>query len=334
MIGPRRKAPPTHRPDGFEPEYDAYEPRFRQLDDLVMVIFGIEARAGDASPVRSRLLQALRHEGSPRLLERGQVKDGFGPKSEVWFAYWPSKNDYENWCKTSGIEDLFADEMLLSGDIGLWREYCYVSLDHNETSYSREENVTGLANFCDSIEVTPHHGYWGSARDRMVAAADEELAATGQHMSGTPQQTWGKRIQVVAQKNTCLIKTTQDFSLANSDQLAIYHDNVEPALHAGLNYLRDNAKEAGCIGMRFVEEASSGEEAARTIGIGYFTSLGTLENWTHNHPTHGKIMQEFVSMVERFNGQPGLHLWHEISVFDAGRLTGDYVNCSPDGTLM
>ncbi len=333
-IGPRRKAPPVHRPDGFETQYDAYEPRFKQLDDLVMVIFGVEIRSGEGLAIEARLLQALKHDGGPGLLEHGQVKTGFGPHSKIWFAYWLSQEEYENWCAHSGIEDLFSDDALLDGDIGLWREYCHVSLDHNETSYSREENVTGLANFCDNIEVTPHHGYWGSARDRMVATADDDLDATGKYRSVDIQKTLGKRVQITAPKNTCLIKTTQDLSLANDAQLAIYHETVEPALHAGLNYLRANGEVSGCLGMRFMQELPSSGEAMRTIGIGYFTSLGTLENWTHHHPTHEKIMQVFTEMVGQFNGQPGLHLWHEISVFDAGRLTGDYVNCSADGTLM
>ena len=333
-LGPRRTAPPLHRPDGFEAPYDAYEPRFKQLDDLVMVIFGIEIRSGDGREMEARFLQTLQHKGGPHLLEHGQVKDGFGPNSKVWFAYWRSQEDYANWCAVSGVEALFADEALLVGDIGLWREYCYISLDHNETSYSREENITGLGNFCDNIEVTPHHGYWGSARDRMVATVNDDLDAQGQFTSSAPQNTLGKRIRITAPKNTCLIKTTQDLSLTNNEQLAIYRDNVEPALHAGLNYLRGNGQEAGCIGMRFVQEAPISESKARTIGVGYFTSLGTLENWTHHHPTHEKIMQVFMAMVGQFEGQPGLHLWHEISVFDTGRLTGDYVNCTPDGTLM
>ncbi len=333
-IGPRRKAPAVHRPDGFEIQYDAYEPRFKQLDDFVMVIFGVEIRSGDGQTIQARLLQELSHDLGPVLLEHGQVKAGFGPNSKVWFAYWVSQAGYENWCAQSGIEDLFADETLLGGDIGLWREYCHVSLDYNETSYSREDDVSGLANFCDEIEVTPHHGYWGSARDRMVATAHDDLNAVGTCKSVSPQNTLGKRIKMTAPKNTCLIKTTQDLSLANGEQLAIYHGTVEPALHEGLNYLRGNAQEAGCIGMRFVQEPTISGKPARTIGIGYFTSLGTLENWTHHHPTHEKIMQVFMAMVEQFEGQPGLHLWHEISVFDSGRLTGDYVNCSPDGTLM
>ena len=87
--------------------------------------------------------------------------------------------------------------------------------------------------------------------------------------------------------------------------------------------------------MRLVDEIdSNGSDVGRTCGIGYFNSLSDLEHWTHNHPTHGAIMESFIGMVQRFEGQPGLHLWHEISVFPSGSLKAEYINCTGDGGLL
>ncbi len=335
IIGPRRTATPINMPDGFEAPYDAFEPRFKLLNDLVLVIFGIENRGGIIDGLRNALLTELRHDNGPAVLEHAEVVEGFGPRSHIWFAYWKTQDEYERWCQNSKIEELFEDPAYLEGDLGIWREYCRISLDHNETSFSREENLTGLANFSDALEVTAIHAYWGSMRDRIAAAADDDLPAKTVRKTILPKDTLGKRIQIQAPKNVCLIKTTQDFSLINEAQQDIYRNSVEPALHAGLSYLRDHGEETGCVGMRFVEErTASGGAGYRTVGIGYFASMGHLEEWTHNSDTHNAIMAQFMAMVEQFQGNPGLNLWHEVTVFPAGWLTGDYVNCSPDGTLM
>jgi len=334
-IGPRRSVPPVNMPDGFEPPYDAFEPRFKTLNDVVLVIFGIEIRNGNANALKNKLIAELNQEGGPSILEHAKIVKNFGPNGLVWFAYWKTQDGYEDWLRSSNIDALFEDLALLQGDIGLWREYCRISLDHNETSFSRKDDLTGLTNFCDSLEVTPTHAYWGSMRDRIVAAAEDDLSAQSRRKTLSPEATLGKHIKVQGPKNACLIKTTQDFSLINEAQQAIYTTNVEPALHAGLNFLRDNAETTGCIGMRFVEEkTASGEPGYRTVGIGYFTSLGHLEKWTHNSETHNAIMAQFMGMVEQFQGDAGLNLWHEVTVFPSGWLTGEYVNCSPDGTLM
>ena len=332
-IGPRRTAPPVARPDGFEAPYDAFEPRFLDHDEIVLVIFGIETRSGDGSKLKSRLLDELQRVDGPAILEHGAIVDGFGPKSEVWFGYWKTQEQYEIWLGESQIESLFADDTLLGGDIGLWREYCLISLDYNETSYSRSDNISGLGNFSDAMEVTPHHAYWGSARDRIVAAAEDDLA--GPALENRAADGFGRRVQLVAPANACLIKTSQDLSQATPEQFAIYRQEVEPALHAGLRDIRENPVETGSYGMRFIEEVGGNStNQPRTIGLGYFASLADLEQWTHHSPTHGAIMAKFGAMVEQFQGQPGVHLWHEVTVFPKGSLCGDYVNCSGDGTLM
>jgi hypothetical protein len=334
-LGPRRKEGPVNKPDGFKADYDAFEPRFKVLNDLVLVIFGIETHSGNSSALRDKLVKEFSKDYGPEVLEHAAIKKGFGPNSQVWFAYWKTQETYESWLESSSIEQLFGDPDLLAGDVGLWREYCRISLDHNETSYSRTTALTGIANLSDALEVTPHHGYWGSARDRMVAAAAGALGSRGKYNKFGPKESLGKRITVEAPHNTCLIKTTQDLSLANAEQQEIYYGNVEPALHAGLNFLRSNPLETGCIGMRFVEEVERDKNhAGRTVGIGYFQSLASLEEWTHDSETHSEIMNQFMAMVQQFEGQPGLSLWHEVTVFPTGWLKGDYVNCSPDGTLM
>jgi hypothetical protein len=332
----RRTAPPVHRPDGFQVAYDSFEPRFGPGKDHVMFAqFGIENRGGDASAVRARLVAGFAGTDAPDIVEHGHVREGFGPNAEMWFAYWRSRDAYDCWLSRADVAGLWNDDVLLAGPIGFWREAGVISLDHNETSSSRGDDLSGLVHLSDGVAVTDIHGYWGSARDRIVAAADDPLDPPYEQQSGLSSPTEGTRVRITAPANTCFIRTSQDIASASEEQAHVYKDDVEPVFHAAMQFLRANGPETGCIGMRFVEECDdAGQPKKRTCGIGFFDSLGALEQWTHSHPTHVAIMGSFMGMVQRFNGAPGLHLWHEVTVFPANSLIGDYINCSRGGGLM
>lgn len=334
-LGPRRVAPPVSRPDGFEPQYVAWEPRFAaDVQGVFLCMFGVEQRGADTGRVRERLVTSFAAAGGPEILETGTVRTGYGHPGQIWFAYWRTQADYERWSAQPDVKAFWSDDRLLTGDVGVWREECWISLDHNETSYSRDADLTGLGHFSDGLAETHVHGYWGSARDRIVAAAASDLAGTATPSAG-PKSGIGRRVLVDAPENICLIRTSQDLRLASPEQLSVYHGEVAPAMFAGLDHLRSDGRAEGCIGMRLVDEVGTTEESlGRTCGIGFFRSLADLERWTHSHPTHNAIMASFIGMVQRFEGQPGLHLWHEISVFPSGTLCGEYLNCADDGGLL
>lgn len=336
-LGPRRTAPPVAKPDGFSAPYDAFEPRFADHQGVTMLILGLEVRHGAGLPdaLVNRLANCIARHPAPDILEYGTTTGEVGPDARMYFLYWKNHADYRNWETASRILDLFADEDLLKGNVGLWRELAYISLDHNETSGSRPEPLTGLTNFADERATTPHHGYWGSARDRIVAAAQDDLGSDAPVEVQSSGWGLGRRVSVEAPENTCLIRSSQDLSEASAPQAAMYRESVKPALMGGLHYLEANGAESGCAGVRFVrEDTSASDGAERTCVTGFFRSFADLENWTRDHPTHHAIMGSFLSMVEAWQGQPGLHLWHEITIFPAGTLFGDYVNCSVGGTLM
>jgi hypothetical protein len=334
-LPPRRTAPPVSRPEGFEVAYDSFEPRFGPANNHVMFAqFGLENRGGDASEIRGRLVACFSGHAAPEVVEHGRVREGFGPKAEMWFAYWRSQDSYRAWAARDDVTALWNDDSLLTGPIGVWREAGIISLDHNETSSSRGDDLSGLVHLSDGVAVTQVHGYWGSARDRMVAAAGDPLDPESPGSVSGQKPELGKRITITAPANACFIRTSQDVASASREQADFYSTEVEPVFHAAMQFLRANGPETGCIGMRFVEECdTAGIPKGRTCGLGFFDSLGALERWTHSHPTHVAIMGSFMGMVQRFQGSPGLHLWHEVTVFPAHSLIGDYVNCSADGGL-
>jgi hypothetical protein len=334
-LPPRRSAPPVKKPEGFEPEYVAWEPRFASnIEGVFLAMIGIEERGPDVHGVKARVIDAFGVAGGPDILESGTTREGFGQPGQTWFAYWRNRESYQQWLLQPAVAALWNDDGLLAGDVGLWREECWISLDHNETSYSRDADLTGLGLLSDGLAETHVHGYWGSARDRIAVAADGSLAGS-QAYYAVQKSGVGKRVKVTGPTNACLIRTSQDLNLATPEQLQVYHEQVAPTLFAGLEFLRTGGRSEGCIGMRLVDEIEAdGGNLGRTCGIGLFNSLADLEHWTHDHPTHGAIMEAFIGMVQRFAGQPGLHLWHEITVFPAGTLHAEYINCSDDGGLL
>lgn len=334
-LPPRRRAPPRHQPPGHSVAYDAFEPRFHaSRPDPLLLVIGLEHRGGDAGGVRERLLAALGAADGPDVLEHGAVRPGLGGPAEVWFAYWCAPDAYARWTATSGIDELFGDRSLLVGGVGLFRERCFLSLDHNETSGSRPTRLSGLATLGDGMATTDLHGYWGSARDRIVAAAEDDLAAPSSPVPSGAHSGLRRRLKLQAPPNACLIRTSQDLADANPEQRAWYRAEVEPALLEGLRHLQAEPEASGCFGVRFIDERDvAGRRLDRTCALAYFRSLDALEAWTHRHPTHDRIMGAFLEMVGRFSGEPGLHLWHEVTVLPAGALAAEYVNCAMDGGL-
>jgi len=334
-IGPRRSAPPKNMPEGFVAPYDAFEPRFIEGNHVAFEIIGVQAHKSetDVREVIARIDSCLAESDGPNRIEYGQTLRG--KACEVRFCYWQDPAQHRAWAKQSKLEEVLGDEAYLSSPFGLWRESCLISLDHNETSYSRRDDLTGFGHFADALEVTPVHAYWGSARDRVVAAADDDLNATAKVQAVADDYGLGRRVTVTAPANSCLIRSTQDLTVANDAQLRTYTIDVRQTLIDGIAYLENNRIESGCAGIRYYgEENSSGDRTMRTSITGFFDSLASLEKWTHTHSTHNAIMAAFMTMVEQYQGEPGLHLWHEITVFPDGTLFGDYVNCSAEGTLM
>jgi hypothetical protein len=63
--------------------------------------------------------------------------------------------------------------------------------------------------------------------------------------------------------------------------------------------------------------------------LAWFRSLADLERWTHSHPTHQAILNEFFALVEQGGGQIELALWHEVFTLPTGTPRLEYRDCHP-----
>jgi len=184
------------------------------------------------------------------------------------------------------------------------------------------------------IGPVAEHGYWGGARDRIPVSADDELSAAAR-LARTPCESFGRRLHIAPHANLCIIRSGQDLSDCTGRELQDYQRRVYPALLQGMEYLRDHPAETGCYSCRFMAELDAAKPTSRTFGLATFVSLGHLERWAAEHPSHLAIFQSFLELAQELGAAMRLRLWHEVYVLRGG---GDdwfeYVNCHPDTGLL
>ena len=82
------------------------------------------------------------------------------------------------------------------------------------------------------------------------------------------------------------------------------------------------------------ETDAQGMPLKRSFGLGYFLTLGHLEQWAASHPTHLAIFARFIAMLRQYKFKVGLRLWHEVSVLPQGDQIFEYINCNPATGLL
>jgi aldoxime dehydratase len=97
------------------------------------------------------------------------------------------------------------------------------------------------------------HGYWGGMRDRIPLSQTDAIARAGESIV----ERGGGRVRVRPGRGICLIRSGQDWTDTDSDERAMYLDEVEPVLRAGMDSLRDEGDAVGCYCNRYLTGAGS-----------------------------------------------------------------------------
>lgn len=335
LQGPARTCP-MRMPEGWNAPYPAWSARHAAgTTEVVMAYFGVQA--ADDRAWLGALHRRFAGPGGPARVELGRHVDRAGVPTLLTAAYWTSAAAYEHWRHASGFEAWWADPERLRGPHGLYREVLTVPLERLETLFSTQVPA-GVAATAPALEgPVNEHAYWGGARDRIPISAVNALASPfGQTLPRLgPADTRGRRLRVRVPENLAVIHSAQDWSQCAGDERARYTGEVHPTLVEGMTFLRDHPLEVGCCDMRMVDELDSrGQAVPRSYGFGYFLSLEHLERWAESHPTHLKIFGTFLTMVEAFQGQLDLRLWHEVSVLPGAGQVFEYLNCHPQTGLL
>jgi aldoxime dehydratase len=322
-LDPAMEPRPRNMPAGHWPDFTTYFLRYPIGMRQVMRV-AIGASGPGAGEFVERAIGSMEGADAPLTLERGRVMVPAEPGTQILFAYWEDLAAHGRWAH--GAEGLFAGD-----GPPRWCETALLPLTHTEAHFSQQTRETGLGRVSGSEHAfCPIVGYWGSGRDRIPAAADDALDP-GPAGSGTISRA-GDVVTMVAPANLCTIRTSQDWQGAPADHLAWYQEEVEPVLRAGVEHLHANPVDSGCLSVRYIRETDlAGEDLERTCVLAEFGSLGHLESWAQDHPTHHAIFEVAMKMVRRFGEELGIRLFHEVSVLPAGQFRARYVDCGVAG---
>ncbi|MCZ4275680.1 aliphatic aldoxime dehydratase [Rhodococcoides yunnanense] len=327
-------------PDSYQPPFPMFVGRAdKEIEQITMGYLGVQSK-GDEQ--RAHALTAVGHivasldaPDGPEHHDLTHHVDNEGYDNYIVVGYWRDSSTFTTWLRSPDVENWWDSEERLSESIGYFREVVAPRVDQFETLYAFKDQLPGVGALMDSTSGDINeHGYWGSMRERFPLAQTEWMqpgsADTLQIISGDPEA--GGRVVVAGHDNIALIRSGQDWREAGPAERDLYLGEIQPTLHAGMDFLRDNGSEVGCYSNRLVRNIElDGMPLDETYNIGHWHSLEKLERWAESHPTHLRIFTTFFKVVAELEK---LRLYHEVSVSDQANQLFEYINCHPATGMM
>ncbi len=303
-------------------------------ENLVCGLFAIQGQ--HSAPLDDWAKKAFTGEFSPKLLEQGMFTDKAGITNYLYIAYWFA-SDYKTWWQQSAANSWWASPLLDEGDISVWREVFTMPHQRFETLHS-SENAHGAARLSPSLEgPMMEHGYSGAARDRIPCSSSQDIKndnSIWEHLQVNVENK-SNRIKLSPPKNMCVIRSGQDWTHCEEDEKEYYLTNVHTVLKKGMDYLSNNPVKTHCASMRFITKTDGNWcSVEQTFGLGYGNDIYAFENWAKSHPTHIAIFDRFMGMVEKYNVDLKLQLWHEVTLIPEQDCEFEYINCHGQTGLL
>lgn len=325
--------------DTWVPPVPMYSARGAEaIEHLVMAYLGVQAKGdemkGPACAAFQTILQSFKQPHGPARHDLVQCVDAQGYLNLIAVAYWTDPAEFERWNDSPAISGWWASDERLKEGVGYFREVMRPRMEQFETIFTHQHGpLEGVSVLLGSMsEPIIEHGYWGSMRDRMPLSQTDTMDATGalSVKQGTP--ALGGRVIVAGHDNLALIRSGEDWSLTEGEERRTWYESIEPVLHEGMNYLRDDGLEAGCYCNRYLHHMDeNGNLLEKGFGYSLWRSLAKLEQWGESHHTHLQIFVTFNRLAKKFKN---LTLYHEVSVFDAQNQHFEYINCHPGTGLL
>lgn len=313
--------------DDYQPPYPSFVARHKPaVNKVVMAYFGVQfqdAGRQEGAKALERLAEEFAAPNGPGHWDRADTVDQSGFTNAVCAAYWDDPARFDAWFPAA--RETWTGAKAGFAGIGTFIEVLRPSVDRYETLFSslgRPEGVSTLADhMSDEIQ---EHGYWGGMRDRIPLSQTDGFAPVG-----APRLTRdGLRVQVAPHENLCLIRSGQDWGDTLAAERAMYVQDVEPVLKAGMDFLRDHGRAIGCYANRYMQVIDgSGKPTDKSYGMSWWKSLADLERWAESHPTHLKIFGAAMKYLSTLGPAAKLRLYHEVTVAAAGEQFFEYFNC-------
>ena len=284
--------------DDYNPPYPSVVARFDPtLTRVVMAYFGVQytnkSGPNGAMKALKEIAGVFDSSQGPASWDRATYVDEAGYTNILSVGYWRDPGDFDVWFGRHGAGWASAAG---AEDIGTFTEIVRPAAERFETLFSSDtsEGVANLAlGFSDYVQ---EHAYWGGARDRIRLSQTDGITPVGAQKSAAT----AARLRVIPHDNVCLIRSGQDWSATAGEQRRMYLEDVEPVLHAGMDYLRDEGLEMGCFANRYMTVVDAdGTPLEKSYGMSWWRSLAELECWAESHPTHLAIFGAAMSYLRK-----------------------------------
>lgn len=324
------KSPSRSRPETFQPPWVAHSSVFpADWSEYVMGQFAVQTAAGaDGCRLNRDLDEALAQSPAPLHVERIVSVDAEGYTNEIRLAYWQKSADYKAWLANPLVSEFTRSQ--LEGLVGLWREVIAAPADNLDLLGGTNRHLWGVGRHLRQVWER-YHSYYGSMRDRMPNGRVPEIEAEEFTLQSRDYvASLGARLVVDLPHNLCFVRGLFGWRDSPAEVQRIFEDEMLPVYERGVLFLRENPVEISCITARLSDvvygEPRTGVDAET---LAWFTSLRSLEAWTHRHKTHADIFSKVREIRMRLGSQGNLELGHEVIVVPKGGIDAEYNNCHP-----
>ena len=327
---------PLRKPKGFEPVVQRWSAGFvNSCRSLCVAFHGVQGKDADtvyASAFFPWIEAALALPEGPTVADHAWFVDEAGLYTHVIAAYWVDEGKRDAFFASPHVRAWWEDEARLSEATGYFRESMTVPLERQETLYW-QDYPGGLSSSADiALYPTPYCGYYGAMRDRIPLAAVDRLETPlpAQLHDSVMRETRGARWRISTPANLAVIRSAAYWGRCDPEQTEDYMRDLRAPLERGMAYLKENAGATGCCSLRFQQTCdASGRPELETHALGYFLSLGHLEEWAERHPSHEAIFSAAIARYRKYGRANQLRTWHEVFVLPEGGQVFEYINCAP-----
>lgn len=337
-IPPHLRVARTQTPrmlDGHQPPFPAFSARYKPtVNRVVMAYFGVQhlpqTPPDDAHAALAWLVERLSASSGPGHWDRSSFVDAAGFHNTLTVAYWDDPTRFDAWFDGTRSRWIGADGAI--GASGFYIEALRPASDSYETLFSSPTQAEGVSVLADGMsEAIQEHAYWGAMRDRIPRSQISDLAPSGTVVVSEENGC----IRVWMPDDLCLIRSGQDWSDTDDTERAMYWTDVEPVLHDGMTFLRDDGEGVGCIANRYASVLGpDGQPTMKSYGLSWWRNLADLEGWARSHPTHLRIFGAAMSHLSTLGPSAKLRLYHEVSVVRREEQHFEYRNCHPRTGLL
>lgn len=322
----------------------------RQVTRIHTSYIGVQQHSNDAASTeaKSRLCQQidswLKSENRPSAYESFALIDGReATGTTMWVGYWTDAARYARATEYLQLHSLYSNQPReIRSSLGLWHESFTTEVSRLETNYSGLDYLPGLGQVPDSSAAEHDLAtYWGAARDRIPDSAHDLFSRPSAKLDRPARSPdgLGQHLTGHSHHNLVHIRSGQWWENCNETETLAYEVKLEPTLRKGLQYLNDNAKETGAMGLRYLRNTDIDKplvdyERKETCGAGFFANLEDLENWAKTHSSHLAIWRGAMAHYKAFSDNRMFRTWHEVSVIREGDAMFEYVNCTQGTGVM